>query len=101
MYVMHQLIGDGVTNRCARVDFVNIGSDNGLSSEWRQAIAWNSAALLLIWSLETNFNRISKFLFKKIHLEMSAAKWWPFCLNLNMLNVFANPKMMNFLKKIS
>ena len=67
-----------------------IGSDNGLSPGWRQAITWTNAGLLLIWPLGTNFSemlfRIQTFSFKKMHFKMSSAKWRPFCLGLNELN---------------
>ena len=66
-----------------------IGSDNGLSPGRRQAIIWNNAGLLLIEPLGTNFSEISiviqTFSFKKMHLNMSSAKWRPFCLGLNVL----------------
>ena len=66
-----------------------IGSDNGLSPGWRQAIIWNNAGLLLIEPLGTYFSEISigiqTFSFKKMHLNMSSAKWCPFCLDLNVL----------------
>ena len=68
-----------------------IGSDNGLSPGRRQAIIWNNAGLLLIEPLGTNFGEISieiqTFSFKKIHLNMSSAKWRPFCLGLNVLKL--------------
>ena len=64
-----------------------IGSDNGLSPGWRQAIIWTNAGILLIWPLGTNFSEISidiqTFSCKKIHFKMSSGKWWPFCLGLN------------------
>ena len=66
-----------------------IGSDNGLSPGRRQAIIWNNAGLLLIEPLGTNFSEISigiqTFSFKKMHLNISSAKWRPFCLGLNVL----------------
>ena len=66
-----------------------IGSDNGLSPGRRQAIIWNNTGLLLIEPLGTNFSEISigiqRFSFKKMHLNMSAAIWRPFCLGLNVL----------------
>ena len=66
-----------------------IGSDNGLSPERRQANIWLNAGLLLIEPLGTNFSEISigiqTFSFKKMHLNMSSAKWRPFCLGLNVL----------------
>ena len=40
-----------------------IGSDNGLSPIWRQAIIWPNAGILLIGPLGTNFSEIlSKFI---------------------------------------
>ena len=67
-----------------------IGSDNGLSPDWRQAIIWTNAGLLLIGPLGTNFNEILieilTFSFKKIRLKVSSAKRRPFCLGLNVLN---------------
>ena len=66
-----------------------IGSDNGLSPGRCQAIIWNNAGLLLIEPLGTNFIEISigiqTFSFKKMRLNMSSAKWRPFCLGLNVL----------------
>ena len=66
-----------------------IGSDNGLSPGRCQAIIWNNAGLLLIEPLGTHFSKISigiqRFSFKKMHLNMSSAKWRPFCLGLNVL----------------
>ena len=35
-----------------------IGSDNGLSPGWRQAIIYTNACVLLIKTLGTNFNEI-------------------------------------------
>ena len=47
---------------------------------------------MLIGSLGTNFSEILieilKFSFKKMHLKISSAKWWPFCLGLNVLMGF-------------
>ena len=37
---------------------VNIGSDNGLSPGWRQAIIWTNAWILLIEHLGTKFTEI-------------------------------------------
>ena len=66
-----------------------IGSDNGLSHGWCQAIIWTNAGILLIGPIGTNFSeiliRIQTFSFKKMHLKMSSAKWHPFCLSLNVL----------------
>ena len=67
-----------------------IGSDNGLSPGWRQAIIWTSAAILLIRPMGTNFSEILiviyTFSFEKMHLKMSSGKWQPSCLGLNVLN---------------
>ena len=69
-----------------------IGSDNGLSPGRRQDIIWTIAGILLIGPLGTNFSeiliKIQTFSFKKMHLKMSSAKWRPFCLGLNVLNMF-------------
>ena len=68
-----------------------IGSDNGLSSGRRRAIIWTNVGILLIWPLETNFGeiliKIYTFSVKKMHLIMSFAKWWPFCLGLYVLTL--------------
>ena len=67
-----------------------IGSDNGLSPGRRQAIIWISDGILWIWPLGINFSEILiKFLtfwFKKMCLNVSFAKWRPFCLGLNVLS---------------
>ena len=64
-----------------------IGSDNGLLPGRRHAIIWNNAGVLLTEPLGTNFSEISIgiqiFPFKKMHLNMSSAKWRPCCLGLN------------------
>ena len=66
-----------------------IGSDNGLSPGRRQAIIWTNAGVLLIKPLGTNISEIYieilTFSFKKMRLKVSSAKWWPFCLGLNVL----------------
>ena len=36
----------------------NIASDNGLSPDWRQAIIWTNAGILLIRTSGRNFNEI-------------------------------------------
>ena len=64
-----------------------IGSYNGLSPGWRQAIILTNAGILLIGPLGTNYSeiliRIQAFSYKKMHLNMSSDKWRPFCLGLN------------------
>ena len=65
-----------------------IGSDNGLSLGWHQAIIWTNTELLSIRPLGTNQWNVywnSKFPFKKVHLKMSSGKCRPFCLGLNVL----------------
>ena len=42
----------------ASVNWVSIGSDNGLSPSRRQAITWTNADLLSIGPLGTNFSEI-------------------------------------------
>ena len=70
-------------------EHANIGSDNGLSPNRRQAIIWTNGGILLIEPLGTNFNEIlieiHTFSFKEIRLKMSSAKCRPFCLGLNVL----------------
>ena len=68
-----------------------IGSDNGLLPGRRQAIIWTNGGILLIEHLKTNFSeiliQIHIFSFKKMYLKLSSAKWWPFCLGLNVLMI--------------
>ena len=67
-----------------------IGSDNGLSPTRRHAIIWTNAGIVFIGPLGTDFGefkiKIHIFLLIKMHLKMLSAKWWPFCLSLNVLN---------------
>ena len=67
----------------------NIGSDNGLSPGWRQAIIGTNAGILLIGPLGTNFSEllivIHTYSVNKMYLKLSSAKWRPFCLGLNVL----------------
>ena len=59
-----------------------IGSDNGLSSHWCQAIIWTNAGISLIWPIGTNFNemliKILTFSLKKMLLKIQSAKMCPF-----------------------
>ena len=77
-----------VTHICVS-NLTIIGSDNGLSPSWRQAIIWTNAGILLIGPLGTNLSEIliltETFSFKKMHLKVSSVKWRPFCLGLNEL----------------
>ena len=52
------------------VNWVSIGSDNGLSPDRHQAIILTNARILLIGPLGTNFNEI---------LTIAFAKWRQFC----------------------
>ena len=83
-----------------------IGSDNGLLPGRRQVIIWTNAGILLIGLLGTNFSeifiKIHTFSFKKMYLKMSAAKWWPFCLCLNVLRkVGVGKQMASILHKMA
>ena len=66
----------------ASVDRVSIGSDNGLSPIWCQAIIWINAGILSIGPLGTNFNaillKVQNFAFRKMHLKISSVEWRPF-----------------------
>ena len=77
--VMHICVGN----------LIIIGLDNGLSPGRHQAIIWTKAGILLIGPSGTNFSEILieilTFSFKKMRLKMLSAKWWPFCLGLNVL----------------
>ena len=74
----------------ASLNWVIIGSDNGLSPVRRQAIIWTNAGILLIGPLGTNVSEIligiQTFSVKKWHLKTSA-KWRLFRLGLNELNL--------------
>ena len=78
-----------VTHICVS-KLAKIGSNSGLSPDWRQAILWTSSGLLLIAPRGTKFSEIlieiHKFPLKKMHLKTSSAKLRPFCLGLNVLN---------------
>ena len=64
------------------MNWVSIGSDNGLSPGRRQAIIWTNADILSIRPQGTYFNEISfeilTFSFKKMCLNRTSAKWRPF-----------------------
>ena len=65
------------------MNWVSIGSGNGLSPALRQAITWTNADLLSIGPLGTTFSEnwieILTFSFKKMRLKLSSAKWRSFC----------------------
>ena len=77
-----------VTHICVS-KLIIIGSDNGLSPGWRQAIIWTNAGILWIGPLGTNFSEIFIEIhmssFKKMHWKMSSAKCRPSCLGLNVI----------------
>ena len=64
-----------MTNNIWVSNLTIIGSDNGLLPCQRQSITWTNAWILLIRTLETNFNavisEIRAFSFQKMHLKMS------------------------------
>ena len=72
------------------LNWVIIGSDNGLLPVWCQAIIWTNTWILLTGPLGTNFGEIligiQTFSFKKLHLKTLSAKCHLFCLSLNELN---------------
>ena len=77
-----------------------IRSDNGLSPRRRQAIIWNNDILLLIELLDANFSEISigiqTFSFKKMHFNMSSAKWRPFFSRPQWVNVAFKPAFITW-----
>ena len=77
------------THICVNKLYAIIGPDNGSAPVGHQAIIWTNAGIVLIGPLGTRVNeiliKIHTFLFKKIHLQMLAGKWRPFCLSLNVL----------------
>ena len=74
---------------------VNFGSGNGsIGTVMPQTIPWvnvYTVCAMKIGSVGTNFSeiliRINIFSFKRVHLKMSSAKGWPFCLGLNVLKL--------------
>ena len=56
-YMFCYLIDAWVTHKCVS-KLTIIGSNNGLSPGWHQAIIWTKAVILLNWPLGTNFNDI-------------------------------------------
>ena len=64
------------------VNWVSIGSGNGLSPVWQEAITWTKAGLLSSEPLRINFSEIGielqNFSFMKMHFKMSSVEWQPF-----------------------
>ena len=71
-------------------NLTNIGSDNGLSPDRRQAIIWTIARILLIGPFRTNFSeiliKILAFSFKKMHLKVSISE---------MVAILSRPQCVN------
>ena len=67
------------------MNWVSIGSDNGLSPFRRQTIIWTNAGLLFIRPKGTNFSeiviKVQIFSFTKMHLKI----WYMKCQNLKIL----------------
>ena len=94
----------------ASVNWVSICSDNGLSPIRRQVIIWTNAGLLSIGPLGTKFSeiliKIQNFSLAKMHLNISSAKWRPFCpggdeltkQSVCMLNVWMAGLVLNILR---
>ena len=61
-----------------------IGSDDGLSPGWCQAIIRTKIGILFIRTLGSNFreilSEIHTFSFKKMHFKLPSVKWRQFCL---------------------
>ena len=68
---------------------IDIGSDNGLSPDRRQAIIWTNAGILWNGHLGANFSEILieiyTFSFKKMRFKISSGTWRSFCIGLNVL----------------
>ena len=82
-----------VTHKCVS-KLTIIGSDNGLSPGWRQAIIWTNAGILLIGPLGTNFSEILieiyTFSLKRNHLKVSSGK---------MAAILSRPQCVNTLRQ--
>ena len=78
----------------------NIGSDNGLSLIRSKAIMYTNAMSLSITPLGTNFGdiliKIQTFSFRKMHLEMSSAKWRPYSLISGSIYCYINIKVLKY-----
>ena len=77
----------------ASVNWVIIGSGNGLSPVWRQAITWTNAGLLSVGLLgKKSVNFESEFYYfhsRKCIWKCLLAKWRPSCLGFNVLKIMA------------
>ena len=87
------------------MNWVSIGSNNGMSPIRRQAIIWTNVGLLSIGPLATNFSefffiKIQNFSFTKMLLNILSVKWWPFCLvgdEINNGDDSTNPSLCGFI----
>ena len=88
LHIVYQLI-EAEWRIYASVKHTNIASDNGLSPVRRQAIISTNADISSIRPWGTYFGdilvKIQNISFKELHLNMSSAKWRPFCIGLNVL----------------
>ena len=91
MLINHQLTRSGRVMHIYSTKLTIIGSDNGLSPGWRQAIIWTNAGILLIGALATNISeilsKIYTFSLKKMHLKILSGKRRPSYLSLNVLSL--------------
>ena len=89
MWLVLSLMHWGLVMHICISKLIIIGPDYGLLPGRHQAIIWTTGGILLIRplgkKLQWNFNRIPIFSFKKKHLKVLSATWWPFCLSLDVL----------------
>ena len=89
MNKQHAILWSQLMHICVS-KIIIVGSDNGLSPGRCQDIMWTNAGILLIGPLGINFSEIlieiNTFLFKRMHLKMSSAKWRLLHLSLKDLN---------------
>ena len=83
-----------VRRPCMSVNKAVSDSDNGLSPVRRQANFWSNAGICLIlllgtYSIETLIQK-QQFSFKRMHLNMSSAIWWSFCLGRHFDIIWSN-----------
>ena len=85
-YVIQILLFNSLRPRDA---YMRRWTGSSLAPGRRQVIICTNAGILLIGPLGTNFSEnliaILTFLFTKMRLKVSSAKWRPFCLGLNVL----------------
>ena len=86
------------------VNYANIGSHKGLLPVSCKAITWTNDGLLLIGPLGTNICDICLDIqivsLKKMHLKMSFAKHWPFCLGSNVFKSWYVTSWHKFIKQL-